>query len=94
MALIETPGKEGAKEGIRTRVIGIIVIERCVKYESKESWLNDKARHLVEVSDRLFGYNESKEKWGWFLKVVRRVEPQMPPETRGIKFAKECLVKY
>lgn len=94
MALIETPGKEGVKEGIQTRIIGIIVIEKCIKYDSKESWLKDKKRHLVEDGDNLYGYKNDKDKWGWVMRVIRAVEPQMPPKVRGIKYAKECLVKY
>ena len=94
LALIETPGKEGKKAGIETRIIGIIIVEKCIHYETKEAWIKDKKRHLVEDGDELYGYSKNKEKWGWVVKVVRAVEPQMPPKVRGIKYAKECIVSY
>ncbi len=94
LALIETPGKEGKRIGVETRIIGIIIVERCIHYKTKKSWLDDKKRHLVEDGDDLYGYTREKDKWGWVVKVIRAVEPQMPPKTRGIKYAKECLVTY
>lgn len=94
LALIETPGSEGKKEGIETRIIGIIIVEKCLKYASKQEWLNDKKRHLVEDGDKTYGYSKEKDKWGWVCKVVCEVDPQLPPKTRGIKYAKECIVKY
>lgn len=93
IALIETPGPEGKKIGVETKIIGIIIIEKCIKYKSKKEWQGDKKRHLVEDGDKTYGYSEEKEKWGWVCKVVCEVEPQMPPKVRGIKYAKECVVR-
>lgn len=94
MALIETPGKKGRQLGIETKIVGIIVVEKCFLYPTEKSWVKDLESHLVQPDDADYGYEEGRDKWGWVIKVVRLLEPQMPPKIRGIKYAKECVVRY
>jgi hypothetical protein len=90
LALIETPGKSGK---FKARIIGTITFSHSFQYETKEDWLNDHNRHLVEDNDPLYGYNFSKPKYGWVVCNINKFDKLIPaPSKRGIVFTKNCKV--
>jgi hypothetical protein len=95
IALIETPGKKGKSEaGIsKSRIIAVITFSSCYKYENMDQWKEEKHLHLVDLNDSPFAFNETKAKWAWVISSVKTIKPFKPaPKTRGIVFAKECVV--
>jgi hypothetical protein len=95
LAIIETPGKHGKKLGgiSKARIIGTVVFENSFKYKTKTEWLRDSARHLVEPDDLQFRFSPGKEKWGWVVKSVSRLDKAVPPPAkRGIRLANNCKV--
>jgi hypothetical protein len=93
LAIIETPGKNGKRDaGIKSaRIIGTIIFEKCYRYRSRGHWLKDRRKHCVPPDNSLFGFNYEKEKWGWVVKKVEKLDmPVPPPAKRGIIFAKNC----
>lgn len=93
LALIETPGPQGKKNGVSSaRIIGLITFERSYLYTSERQWLEEKSLHLVSKMDKTFGFRKNRPKWAW---VVSSVEPKTaspPPKVRGIIFARNCKV--
>jgi hypothetical protein len=90
LAVIETPGKSGQ---FKSRIIGTITFSHCFKYKSKNEWINDYYRHLVDKHDEDYGWKYYKPKYGWVVSnVVKFNIPVDPPNKRGIIFASECLV--
>lgn len=94
MAIIETPGKLGKKNGVsKARIIGTIVFTQSKKYESLREWKKDRPLHLVSEDDPVLAFNLNKPKYGWLVKSVTRLSRPLPPPTsRGIIFAKGCKV--
>lgn len=94
LAVIETPGKLGKKNGITSaRIIGTITFIESKKYKSKKDWKRDSALHLVSEDDPMFAFSSAKPKYGWIVKSVTRLSrPSPPPTSRGIIFAKGCKV--
>jgi hypothetical protein len=94
LAIIETPGKKGKANGIeKARIIGTITFSTSKLYPTKESWIRDKALHLVDENDPQFAYSKSKPKYGWIVASVTRLSsPIKPPSSRGIVFATGCKV--
>jgi|GEM_PF-819662 len=92
LALIETPGRLGKKNGILdAKIIGIIRFSKSFVYESKSSWLRDRDKHLVPPTDEIYGYQKGRVKYGWPVEFVRKLErPVAPPKPRGIVFANNC----
>jgi len=85
LALIETPGKSGR---FKSRIIGTITFSHSFKYPNEQSWIDDYNRHKVPKSDKLFSWNENKEKWGWVVSDVNKFDHYYePPIKRGIVFA-------
>ena len=93
LALIETPGPRGQKEGIASMIIGLIVVSKCYKYTDKDHWVSERCKHLVIEGDPVFGYFEGKAKWAWIISETKKINPQAPPEIRGIKYAKRCRIE-
>ena len=95
LAVIETPGPKGKKlAGIdKARITGKIKFKSSFRYSSKSEWLNDYERHRVKPDDKLFGYKEDKEKWGWLVEEYVSFESfQDAPLKRGIIFASACEI--
>ena len=90
LALIETPGKYGL---FKSRIIGTITFSHSFKYGSKNEWLDDYDRHLVDKDDEDYGWKYYKSKHGWIVSnIVKFNSPLDPPSKRGIIFASGCLV--
>lgn len=90
IAIIETPGK---RKDFKARITGIIIFTESKEYSSKKAWLLDFDNHLVDPNDNAFKYNPDKKKHGWLVgKYCRLQEPLMPPKSRGIVYATNCLV--
>lgn len=95
LALIETPGALGKKKAgiLKARIIGTITFGCCVQYETKHAWIADVSKHLVNLDDAKFGFDDRKEKWGWCVVDFKKFTKIIPvPKKRGIIFAKECEV--
>jgi hypothetical protein len=98
LAVIETAGPRGRRlAGItEARVIGIVVFARSFKYTDRREWERDKKRHCVAEGDRLFRYQEGKDKWGWEISHVKPFESaQSAPSRkhRGIIFASKVVLQ-
>jgi hypothetical protein len=88
LALIETPGKNGDFEA---RIIGTITFSHSFEYPDANAWKNDYARHLVEIDNVDFGWKEDKEKHGWVVSDIKKLEsPQASPKNKGIIFTLNC----
>jgi len=89
LVLIETPGKTGR---FKSRIIGLITFNESFRYKSKEHWIYDYDRHMVDEND-IYGWNEYKDKYGWVVSSVERFDnPIDPPKRRGIIFTKGCKI--
>ena len=91
LAIIETPGPHGRKKGLKkARIIGTVVFSESFQYD-KVKWKNDIKKHLVDINDPQFSWDEKKEKWGWKVKKVRKFKVSKPaPAKKGIVFASAC----
>ncbi len=94
LALIETPGRDGKKAGIKeARIVGTIVFKGSFEYPTKAAWAKDNNKHLVVDGDPRFGWNEKKKRWAWEVQAIRRLKtPKACPKRRGIIFAKACKI--
>ena len=90
LALIETPGKSGK---FKARIIGTITFSHSFQYSNEEDWRRDYNRHLVEPDNKIYGWKDSKDKYGWVVSdVIKFDEPQPAPEKKGIVFTKNCNI--
>lgn len=88
LALIETPGKRGK---FKSRIIGTITFSHSFKYPDKQSWIDDYNRHKVSEDDQDYGWKYYKDKYGWVVSNVTKLEnPLDPPTKRGIIFVSGC----
>ncbi len=85
MWLIETPGRSG---DFKARVIGMIKFSSSKKYENELEWKKDRDWHLVEQTDPLFRWDDSKQKYGWIVSEVKKCRPFLAPNPRGIVYAR------
>lgn len=95
LAIIETPGPKGMKEGKieSSRIVGTIVFDSCYKYENKKQWSNELNKHLVKDDDPQFSFSSKKEKWAWRIKSIKVLaKPVTPPSKRGITFVNNCQI--
>jgi len=84
MAFIETPGKEGK---FKARAVAIIKFTECFKYKSKKDFYSHSDKHFV-TKDSFWAW-KGKEKWGWRIKVVRKLKKPMEIKKRkGIIYTK------
>ena len=84
LALIETPGKSGR---FKSRIIGTITFSHSFKYESRNEWLNDYYRHLVDQHDENYGWKYYKPKYGWVVSNITKYnEPLNINCRKGIIF--------
>lgn len=93
LAIIETPGPHGKRQGIhKAQIIGTVIFEKSFRYDYK-TWKSDQLRHLVSPDDPQFKWSEEKEKWGWVVSRVKLFNEPLPaPKKRGIIFASECNI--
>lgn len=90
LAVIETPGKHG---NFKARIIGTITFSHSFEYLSETDWQYDYNRHLVDPDNKLYGWNDDKEKHGWVVsEFFKFAEPQPAPEKKGIVFTNNCDV--
>lgn len=88
LAVIETPGKKGK---FKSRIIGTITFSHSFKYSDKNEWISDYNRHKVNETNKDYGWNDSKNKYGWVVSNVTKLEnPVDPPKKRGIIFVNGC----
>ena len=93
VAIIETPGPQGKKNGIhRAQVIGLVKFKDSKLYSTKKGWLADYDHHLVSPNDPLYAFNRSRPKYGWLVEDVMTLSPQSPPPSRGIVYSSEFTV--
>jgi hypothetical protein len=90
LAVIETPGKA---RGFKSRIAGFVLFEHSWCYANKAAFAQDRARHLVDPDDPLFGWRQdSKPKWAWPVRWVEVYAQSLPPGFRtGIRYA--CAVE-
>src|ERR1700758_4101536 len=63
LALIETPGPLGRRNGIESaRVIGYVTFSTSFKYENRNQWARDLSRHRVSINDADFSWRAGNEK--------------------------------
>lgn len=93
IAIIETPGPLGKKQGIEyAKTIGIVTFSETFRYKSKSHWKKDAKKHLVK-EDSPFAFGNREETWAWIISEVRELKiPTPAPTKRGIVFTKQCLV--
>lgn len=90
LALIETPGKKGK---FKARIVGTITFSHSFKYNNKEEWMEDHPRHLVELEDKSYGWNENKHKYGWVVCDINKFDEAQPaPKKKGIIFTHNCEI--
>lgn len=95
LAIIETPGPRGKKEGgvDKARIVGTITFCESFQYRTKSQWEKDVARHMVDITDPQFAWGKSKERWGWRVTSVKLFNRfYRPPVKRGIVFATACEI--
>jgi hypothetical protein len=94
LAIIETPGRNGAAAGLKkSHIVGVIKFSESFQYQSKAQWKNDAVHHLVQEDDRQFAFSPDKVKWGWIVAEVKKLpQPLPPPRKRGIIFASACKI--
>ena len=63
LVILETPGK--ARQ-FKCRVAGFVIFEKSWCYTDKAHFAQDRAKHLVDPDDPLFGWQyDGKPKWAW-----------------------------
>ena len=94
LAVIETPGPMGSKNGIsKAQIVGIVRFGQPFEYTSEANWIADSSRHLVPVGDPNFGWSQVKPKWGWPIEKFQRIKSRPPPKIRGHVFARACIIR-
>lgn len=84
LALIETPGKRGK---FKARIIGTITFSHSFLYVFKQDWIDDYSRHKVEDSNKLYGWNSTKPKYGWVVSNIKKFDKPLDiSQRRGIVF--------
>ena len=89
MVLIETPGKKGK---FKSRVRAIIEFTDCFEYQNKKEFYDDINEHQVGKNS-IWAWKD-KAKWGWRIKVVKRLSPPviLKGKRRGIVFTREIEI--
>ena len=55
--------------------------------------MEDQLRHLVELEDKSYGWNENKDKYGWVVCDINKFnETQVAPKKKGIIFTNNCEI--
>jgi hypothetical protein len=87
LAIIETPGKA---RHFQRRIAGLVIFAPSWCYADKAAFARDRARHLVDPDDRLFGWREDgKPKWAWPVAWIEVYQQPLPPGFRaGIRYAR------
>jgi hypothetical protein len=87
LAIIETPGKVGH---FQRRIAGLVSFAPNWCYADKAAFARDRARHLVDPDDQLFGWREDgKPKWAWPVAWIEVYQQSLPPSFRaGIRYAR------
>ena len=93
MAIIETPGPHGKKNGVKkARIVGTVTFSESIQY-SRSTWVKDYNKHLVDTKDPQFAWDTKVERWGWIIQKVRKFkEPKPAPAKKGIVFASTCKI--
>jgi len=90
LALIETPGLFG---DFKARIIGTITFSHSFKYPDKKAWEDDQNRHLISPNNNIFGWNKCKDKYGWVVSNVTKLDEHQPaPKNKGIIFTLNCNI--
>ena len=77
LAIIETPGKA---RHFQRRIAGLVIFAPSWCYADKAAFARDRARHLVDPDDRLFGWREDgKPKWAWPVAWIEVYQQPLPP---------------
>jgi hypothetical protein len=87
LVILETPGK--ARQ-FKRRVAGFVIFEKSWCYTDKAHFAQDRAKHLVDPDDPLFGWqHEGKPKWAWPIRWVEAYQQPLPADFRaGIRYAR------
>ncbi len=91
IAIIETPGPLGKKQGIdKARIVGLVTFSESFQYKTKAQWKSDTQRHFVK-EDSAFAFGNRSETWAWVISEVSALKKPAPaPARRGIVFTKSC----
>lgn len=86
LVIIETPGKA---RNFKSRIAGFVIFERSWCYADKTAFSKDRAQHLVDPDDPLFGWQQNdRPKWAWPIQWVEAYQQPLPPGLRvGIRYA-------
>ena len=87
LAIIETPGKP---KRFKRRIAGLVIFAPSWCYADRAAFARDRAKHLVDPDDTLFGWREDgKPKWAWPVHRVEAYQQPLPPGFRaGIRYAR------
>jgi len=74
----------------RRRIAGLVIFAPSWCYADKAAFARDRARHLVDPDDRLFGWREDgRPKWAWPVAWIEAYQQPLPPGFRvGIRYAR------
>lgn len=90
IAIIETPGTNGK---FKARIIGLVIFKKSFQYKSRNDFIQDEPRHLVDDNDPSFSWKNKKTKWGWEIEKVIKLNKYLPaPTPRGIVFCSKCTI--
>ena len=87
LAIIETPGRA---RNFQRRIAGLVIFAPSWCYVDKVAFARDRAKHLVDPDDQLFGWRQDgKPKWAWPVQWVEVYQQPLPPGFRaGMRYAR------
>lgn len=89
MLMVETPGPKG---NFKSRIVAVIVFEDSFKYDNANAFYADKSKHHV-TPDSDWAWQDSRPKWGWKIKSVKKVKPREVRKRLGIKYTLNLSLK-
>jgi hypothetical protein len=89
MLLIETPGSKGQ---FKARVKAIIQFTECFRYKDKKEFHADYTRHKVKKGSQWDWIK--KPKYGWKVKIVKKLDSPFEINQGGIIYRKNILLPF
>lgn len=87
LCIIETGNSKPSK------IVGLVRFSSTFKYNTFEQWEKDYVKHLVPANDNDFRFSLEKEKWGWNIDFIYKIDQLLDsPKKKGIIYAKKCCI--